>query len=149
MNGYEDIDRNVFFKLREGCRTRGHKAALVKEQCRLDMRNYSFSQRVINELNKLSNDCINASCVNMFKNKIDRYVIRARQKNTVIFTEKLSYEFVGLSRMRTRVLHHYIDDTFFGLLLSQWLSCPFAIWNLLSEMTILLNLVQSLISTTL
>ena len=24
--------------------TRGHKAALVKEQCRLDMKRYSFSQ---------------------------------------------------------------------------------------------------------
>ena len=48
MNGYEDVDRNMFFKLKEDSRTRGHKAALVKEQCRLDMRKYSFSQRVIN-----------------------------------------------------------------------------------------------------
>ena len=29
VNGYEDIDRNMFFKLKEGSRTRGHKAALV------------------------------------------------------------------------------------------------------------------------
>ena len=56
----------MFFKLKEGSRTRGHKAALVKEQCRLDMRKYSFSQRVINEWNKLQNDCVNASSVNMF-----------------------------------------------------------------------------------
>ena len=68
--GYEDIDRNTFFKLKEGSRTRGHKAALVKEQCRLDMRKYSFSQRVIIEWNKLSNDCVNASSVNMFKIKL-------------------------------------------------------------------------------
>ena len=52
VNGYEDVDRNMFFKLKEGSGTRGHKAALVKEQCRLDMRKYSFSQRVINEWNK-------------------------------------------------------------------------------------------------
>ena len=77
VNGYEDIDRNMFFKLKEGSRTRGHKVALVKEQCRLDMRKHSFSQRVINEWNKLPNDCINASSVNMFKNRIDRYLIRA------------------------------------------------------------------------
>ncbi|KAI0236630.1 hypothetical protein LSAT2_012828 [Lamellibrachia satsuma] len=32
VNGYEDVDRNMFFKLKEGSRTRGHKAALVKEQ---------------------------------------------------------------------------------------------------------------------
>ena len=48
MNGDEDVDRSMFFKLKEGSRTRGNKAALVKEQCRLDMKKYSFSQRVIN-----------------------------------------------------------------------------------------------------
>ena len=77
VNGCEDADMNMFFKLKEGSRTRGHKAALVKEQCRLDMRKYSFSQRVINEWNKLPNNCVNASSVNMFKNRIDRYLIRA------------------------------------------------------------------------
>ena len=64
VNGYENVDRNMFFKLKEGSRTRGYKAALVKEQCRLDLRKYSFSQ---NEWNKLPNDCANASSVNMFK----------------------------------------------------------------------------------
>ena len=49
----------MLFKLKEGSRTRGHKAALVKEQCRLDMRKYSSSQTVITEWNKLSNDCVN------------------------------------------------------------------------------------------
>ena len=77
VNCYENVDRNMFFKLKEGSRTRGHKVALVKEQCRLDMRKYSFSQRVINEWNKLPNDCVNASSVNMFKNIIDIYLIRA------------------------------------------------------------------------
>ena len=62
VNGYEDVERNMFFKLKEGSRTRGHKAALVKEQCRLDMRKV----RVVNEWNKLPNDCVNASSVNMF-----------------------------------------------------------------------------------
>ena len=77
VKGYEDIERNMFFKLKEGSRTRGHKAALVKEQCRLDMRKYAISQKVINEMNKLSNDCVNASSVDMFKNRIDSYLIRA------------------------------------------------------------------------
>ena len=67
VNGYEDVNRNMFFKLKEGSRTRGHKAALVKEQCRLDMRKYSFSHRVINEWNKLPNHYINASSLYMFK----------------------------------------------------------------------------------
>ena len=63
--------------LTEVSRTRAHKTALVKEQCSLDMKKYSFSQRVINEWNKLPNDCVNASSVNMFKNRINRYLIRA------------------------------------------------------------------------
>ena len=77
VNAYEDVDRNMFIKLKKGSRTRRHKAALVKEQCRLDMKKYSFSQRVINEWNKLPNDCVNASSVNMFKHRIDIYLIRA------------------------------------------------------------------------
>ena len=59
-NVYEDVDRNMFFKLIEGSTTGGRQAALVREQCRLDMKKYSFSQRVINEWNKLPNDCVNA-----------------------------------------------------------------------------------------
>ena len=79
MNGYEDVDWNMFFKLKEGSIEPEDtiKAALVKEQCRLDTRKYSFSQRVINDWNKLPNGCVNASSVNMFKNRIDIYSIRA------------------------------------------------------------------------
>ena len=36
----------------------------------------------------------------------------------------------------------HIDDKTVGLLISQWLPCPLAIWNLLFEMAILLNLVK-------
>ena len=114
VNGYEDVDRNMFFKLKEGSRTRGHKAALVKEQCRLDMRKYSFSQRVLNEWNKLPNDCVNASSVNKLKHLIDRYLIRA--------------DYTWIKQI-------------VGLSISQWLPCPLAIWNLLFGMAILLNLV--------
>ena len=42
---------------------------LVKDHCRLDVSKYSFSQRTINECNTLSANCVNASSVNMFKNK--------------------------------------------------------------------------------
>ena len=61
LNGYENIDRNMFFLLKKDSRTRGHDVKLVKDQCRLDIRKYSFSQRTINEWNKLSMDCITVS----------------------------------------------------------------------------------------
>ena len=67
LNGYENIDRNMFFSLKKDSRTRGHEVKLVKDQCRLDIRKHSFSQRTINEWNKLSTDCVTASSVNMFK----------------------------------------------------------------------------------
>ena len=61
----------MFFSLKKDSRTRGHDVKLVKDQCRFDIRKYSFSQRTINEWNKLSTDCITASSVNMFRNRVD------------------------------------------------------------------------------
>ena len=39
------------------------------ERCKLDIRKYAFSQRPINEWNRL----VNGTSVNMFKTKIDNY----------------------------------------------------------------------------
>ena len=66
-----------FFEIKESKITRGHNYTLVKKQSRLDVRKYSFSQRTINVWNKLSTDCVHASSVNMFKNKIDKYLAKA------------------------------------------------------------------------
>ena len=41
--------------------TREHLVAPVKDQCRLDIRKYSFSHRTINHWNKLCTDCVMAS----------------------------------------------------------------------------------------
>ena len=65
----------IVFKLKEDSMTRRHKAALAKPYCRLDKRKFSFSQRT--DWNQLSHDCVNASNVNMLKNKIDNYLARA------------------------------------------------------------------------
>ena len=77
LNGYENIDSNIFFEIKESKITRGHNYTLVKKQSRLDVRKYSFSQRTINVWNNLSTDCVHASSVNMFKNKIDKYLVKA------------------------------------------------------------------------
>ena len=52
---------------------------LAKKQCRLDIRKFSFSQRTVNEWNRLSADCVGASSVNIFKNKIDIYLSILRE----------------------------------------------------------------------
>ena len=74
LNEYENIDRNIFFSFKKDNRTRGHHVTLVKVQCRLDIRKYSLSQRTIIEWNKWSTDCVTASSVNMFQNKVDTYL---------------------------------------------------------------------------
>ena len=77
LNGYENIDSNIFLEINQSKITRGHNFTLVKKQSRLDVRKFSLSQRTINVWNKLSTECVNASSVNMFKNKIDKYLVKA------------------------------------------------------------------------
>ena len=78
LNGYENIDSNIFsLEIRQSKITRGHNFTLVKNQSRLDVRKFSFPQRTINEWNKLSTECVHASSVNMFKNKIHNYLVKA------------------------------------------------------------------------
>ena len=77
LNGYEHIDSNIFLEIKENKITRGHNFTLVKKHSRLDVRKFSFSQRTINVWNKLSTECVHASSVNMFKNRIDKYLVKA------------------------------------------------------------------------
>ena len=72
----------------------------MKDKCRLGIRKYSFSQRTINEWNKLSTNCVTASSVNILKNRVDAYLRRA----------------------------DYTKVKNVGLSISQWLPCPLAIW---------------------
>ena len=72
MHGYEGLNKDMFFRITNDSITRGHSLALVKSHSRLDIRKFTFSQRVVNDWNKLPEECINATSVNMFKNKIDQ-----------------------------------------------------------------------------
>ena len=70
LNGYDNIDRNIYFSVKEERMTRGHGVTIAKKQC---VRKFSFSQRTVKEWNRLST-CVGASSVNVFKNKIDIYI---------------------------------------------------------------------------
>ena len=80
MQGYEKLNKDIFFRIKNDSRTRGHSLALVKCHSRLDIRNCTFSQRVVNDWNKLPEECINATSVNMFKNIIDQYFLKTRRE---------------------------------------------------------------------
>ena len=66
----------MFFKYKTDNRTRGDSWALAKERCQLDIGKYACSHRMTNEWKRLPGECVNATSVNMFKNKIDNYFKR-------------------------------------------------------------------------
>ena len=45
LNGYENIDSNIFFEIKEIKITRGHNFTLVKKQSRLDVRKFFHFHR--------------------------------------------------------------------------------------------------------
>ena len=45
LNGYENIDSNIFFEIRQSKITRGHNFTLVKKQSRLDVRKFFLFPR--------------------------------------------------------------------------------------------------------
>ena len=60
------------------------------------VRKYSFSQRTINVWNKLSTDCVHATSVNVFKNRIDKYLVKAGMRTHKI---RESYTWDSMSRL--------------------------------------------------
>ena len=65
----------TFLNFKKNIRINIFITTLVKKQSRLDVRKYSFSQMTINVWNKLSTDCVHATSVNVFKNRIDKYLV--------------------------------------------------------------------------
>ena len=53
MHGYEGLDNKV----------RGYNWPLAKEHFKLDIGKYAFSQRTVNEWNKLPGECVNDTSV--------------------------------------------------------------------------------------
>ena len=49
--------------------TRGHGVTLAMKQCILDIRKFLFSQRKVNEWNRLSSDCVGTSSDYVYKIK--------------------------------------------------------------------------------
>ena len=73
IKGFSKVDYTKWFTLSHNNRTRGHRYKLNKPKSRLEIRRNFFSLRVINEWNKLPNDVVEATSINMFKNRYDRY----------------------------------------------------------------------------
>ena len=79
----------VGVSVRTHARTYTHTLACT-HVCMYDVRKYSFSQRTINVWNNLSTDGVHASSANMFKNKIDKYLVKARRWSAIYFCHFLT-----------------------------------------------------------
>ena len=73
FKGYEGVNGDCFFRIKS-TNTRGHFMKLYKERVYKDVCKYSFSNRVIDKWNSLPEDSINATSINMFKNRLDKFL---------------------------------------------------------------------------
>ena len=73
IKNLEDTNRDLYFKL-SGTGLRGHSLKVFKLQARLDIRKYSFSNRVVDNRNALPQTLIDCNTLNNFKSKLDLYV---------------------------------------------------------------------------
>jgi len=77
MNGFEGLDLNLFFSLSQtkmDNRTRGHPFKLYKKRFESDWGKYVFSNRIIDEWNKLPKKVVMAKDVISFKIELDKYL---------------------------------------------------------------------------
>ena len=70
IKGIPHVDYTNFFTINENM-GRGHMYEFVKNRSRLNVRAHFFSQRVVNDWNKLPTNVVNADMVNSFKNRLD------------------------------------------------------------------------------
>ena len=82
VNGFEGLREEQFFERKQveegACGTRRNSHALYKKRFRLDVVKFSFSNRIINEWNRLPNKVIESRNVNAFKGKLDDYLKHVR-----------------------------------------------------------------------
>ena len=67
---YYDSDPSQILQRHTSSATCGHSLKLAKKQSNSNLRLYSFSNRVINNLNNLSNHVVSSSNANTFKNRL-------------------------------------------------------------------------------
>ena len=69
--GISAVRFHQFFKLNSTRRTRGHHMKIVKQRCRMDIRKYFISKRVVDHWNELDKETINTKIINSFKKALD------------------------------------------------------------------------------
>ena len=75
INGLDSIfPADFFITENEHGKTRGHPYKISKLHSRLDIRKYSFTQRIVNDWNRLPRSAVMSASINQFKGHIDKYL---------------------------------------------------------------------------
>ena len=72
LNGIDIVDSDNLFPINTP-RTHGHNQKIYKKHCRLNIRKYSFSQRVVDCWNTLPKEVVEARTVNTFKSRLNTH----------------------------------------------------------------------------
>jgi hypothetical protein len=73
LKGLDKVDSSMYF-VKSSTGLRGHSLKLFKSGSRLDIRRFFFSQRVVDEWNRLPESAIQCQTVNNFKSKLDLHL---------------------------------------------------------------------------
>ena len=74
MMGIDKIKAGKLFPLVGETRTRGHSLKISGSRFRIELRRNFFTQRVVNLWNSLSSEAAEATSLNVFKARIDRFL---------------------------------------------------------------------------
>ena len=76
FKGYTDINFSDFFDVSSIHRTRGHNCHIITKHCRHNYRLHFFTVSAISLWNQLSQEDIDATSINIFKNKLVDFFVR-------------------------------------------------------------------------
>ena len=80
MYGFEEIEKGTFSKVMFASNiARRQNLLITKEQCKIDIKHILFAkQEEISGIScKLLSNCVNCTRVNLFKNRMDKYLLKA------------------------------------------------------------------------
>jgi hypothetical protein len=81
LKGIDNVDPTLFFQLDTGS-TRGHSLKLTKPRFNTKIRQYSFSNRIITNWNRLGDATVESETINEFKTALEREWITHPRKYT-------------------------------------------------------------------
>ena len=71
--GYNQVIAEGFLTQITNKRTRGHTMTIMKRRSRLNLRKYSFSERIVNHWNSLPDAVVIAPTIKTFESRLDKH----------------------------------------------------------------------------